>query len=684
MNSETMRVGVLAALALVVPLMRAGAVEGVLGAERFRAYADGFAAGDRETVVNAIPNAAAWEWMAANVPRFECPDKKLEEVYWFRWWTFRKHLKETVDGWIVTEFLPAVPWAGKHNSINCPAGHHFREGRWIHDRKVLDDYAVFWFRKGGEPRKYSFWAADSMEARARVIGDDAVVRDLLPELKANWEAWAGDHRDESGLYWQNDGNDGMEVSVGGSGCRATLNSYQYGDAVAIAAVLERAGKREEAEEWRGKAAALRELVEKRLWDAEAEFFKVRPRGGGELAGVRELHGYVPWCFHLPGPDKSGAWRQLMDPKGFKAPFGPTTAEQRHAGFRVAYEGHECQWNGPSWPFATSQTLTAMANLLHDYRQEVVSRKDYWEVLQGYVRSHRFRQLPPERGEGGLTKSADTSVARHTWWAEGRLGNAEWVQYDFPAEVTADAVEVYWYDDAQGIDAPMGWRVMVKDGGGWKEVTVRGVRGTALDRFNRVEIEPVRTGALRLEVQSAPGKSAGLLEWRVLAGRENAAVGAVASASYTDVYGGRLDALNDGAGGLERVESERPWIDENLNPYTGDWMARTLLKQRRQAPDERGKDYNHSTFCDLVISGLVGLRARADDVLEVSPLLPEGEWDWFCLDHVPYHGRVVTVIWDRDGKRYGRGAGLQVLVDGERAGGAERLETVRVMMPRGGR
>jgi hypothetical protein len=176
----------------------------------------------------------------------------------------------------------------------------------------------------------------------------------------------------------------------------------------------------------------------------------------------------------------------------------------------------------------------------------------------------------------------------------------------------------------------------------------------------------------------------LLEWRVLAGRENAAVGAVASASYTDVYGGRLDALNDGAGGLERVESERPWIDENLNPYTGDWMARTLLKQRRQAPDERGKDYNHSTFCDLVISGLVGLRARADDVLEVSPLLPEGEWDWFCLDHVPYHGRVVTVIWDRDGKRYGRGAGLQVLVDGERAGGAERLETVRVMMPRGGR
>jgi hypothetical protein len=41
----------------------------------------------------------------------------------FSWWTFRKHLKQTPDGFIVTEFLLPVPWAGLHNSINCPAGH---------------------------------------------------------------------------------------------------------------------------------------------------------------------------------------------------------------------------------------------------------------------------------------------------------------------------------------------------------------------------------------------------------------------------------------------------------------------------------------------------------------------------------------------------------------------------------
>ncbi|MFQ6929240.1 MAG: MGH1-like glycoside hydrolase domain-containing protein [Parabacteroides merdae] len=32
-------------------------------------------------------------------------------------------------------------------------------------------------------------------------------------------------------------------------------------------------------------------------------------------------------------------------------------------FKVAYEGHECQWNGPSWPYATSMTLVGLANFV---------------------------------------------------------------------------------------------------------------------------------------------------------------------------------------------------------------------------------------------------------------------------------------------------------------------------------
>ena len=34
--------------------------------------------------------------------------------------------------------------------------------------------------------------------------------------------------------------------------------------------------------------------------------------------------------------------------------------------------------------------------------------------------------------------------------------------------------------------------------------------------------------------------------------------------------------------------------------------------------DMGDDYNHSTFIDLVLSGLFGLRGRADGVVEIDP------------------------------------------------------------------
>src|SRR2546426_2598976 len=110
-----------------------------LGPEALRRYVASFNRNDRETVRSHIDNSAAASWMEANVPFFECPDRDIEEIYHFRWWTFRKHLKQTPEGFVITEFLPPVGWAGKHNTINCPAGHHLYEGRWIRDPRYLDD-----------------------------------------------------------------------------------------------------------------------------------------------------------------------------------------------------------------------------------------------------------------------------------------------------------------------------------------------------------------------------------------------------------------------------------------------------------------------------------------------------------------------------------------------------------------
>jgi hypothetical protein len=239
--------------------------------------------------------------------------------------------------------------------------------------------------------------------------------------------------------------------------------------------------------------------------------------------VREQIGYVPWYFDLPDPRYGIAWQYLPDPKGFHAPFGPTTAEQGHPHFRIAYAGHECQWNGPSWPYATSQTLTGLANYLNGQAPTSIGTDAYFAALRTYTRCHR-RQ------------------------------------------------------------------------------------------------------------------------------RED---GAVVS-----------------------------WIDENLDPYTGDWLSRNRLQSwdngtwsTEKGGRERGKDYNHSTYCDLIISGLAGLRPRTDDVVELNPLLPPGTWAYFCVDNILYHGRIVTIQWDETGERYGQGQGLRLYIDGRQV--AHRLDLGRL-------
>jgi len=88
----------------------------VLDAAVFAHHVDFFNGMEPETIVNHIPNDRSWAWMKENVPLFDCPDKSFEEIYYYRWWTFRKHVKKTPDGFVLTEFLDKVGHTGSY----CP------------------------------------------------------------------------------------------------------------------------------------------------------------------------------------------------------------------------------------------------------------------------------------------------------------------------------------------------------------------------------------------------------------------------------------------------------------------------------------------------------------------------------------------------------------------------------------
>ena len=277
----------------------------------------------------------------------------------------------------------------------------------------------------------------------------------------------------------------------------------FGNARALASIAALAGDQTNEQLYYGKADSIKQQTKALLWNPDHEFFEVRKEIGDTLSNVKEEIGFIPWYFNMMDDIHDTtyhvAWKSLIDTKTFCAPFGITTADRSHPEFRT-HGCCKCEWDGAVWPFATAQTLTAMANLLNENPQRYVANNNYFSLLNTYVESQYYRG--------------------------------------------------------------------------------------------------------------------------------------------------------------------RPYIGEYLDEKTGYWL---------KGDEERSRYYNHSTFNDLIISGLVGLRPRANNSIEVNPLLPEDKWDWFCLDNVLYHGKIVTIIWDKEGTKYKKGKGLSVWVNGKKIASSMKLE-----------
>jgi DUF1680 family protein len=111
-------------------------------------------------------------------------------------------------------------------------------------------------------------------------------------------------------------------------------------------------------------------------------------------------------------------------------------------------------------------------------------------------------------------SNDHTIPYLHWWP--KKGTTEWVQYDFKKEETVSQSDVYWFDDT-GVGEcrlPTSWRVLYKVGDQWKPVENSTPYVVSKDRYCSVTFKPVKTSALRVEVQLIPDFSAGMYEWKV--------------------------------------------------------------------------------------------------------------------------------------------------------------------------
>ena len=314
--------------------------------------------------------------MLREIPWFDCSDKAFEEMYYFRWYAWKKHLVHAPSGYVITEWLPKPEFKdGSFGALPDAASFHLGEARWLRETAIAEDNARYWFRPEIDSHKYSDAMATAVRDVALANGDQALAAELLPAMTKNYRAWETTQQDANGLFWSIDTRDAMEKSISGDGYRPTLNSYMFADARAIATIARQTGDSQLAIEFDHKAQTLRQLIETKLWNPKDDFYEVMspaPDSGIraqkkfvdlsttlEHSGVRELIGYIPWTYGIPAPSHAIAWKQLFDPQGFDGPLGATTAELQSPRFRFA-SSDQCTWNGPAWPFAMTQTLNALS------------------------------------------------------------------------------------------------------------------------------------------------------------------------------------------------------------------------------------------------------------------------------------------------------------------------------------
>jgi mannosylglycerate hydrolase MGH1-like protein/F5/8 type C domain-containing protein len=497
-------------------------------------------------------------WYLRNIPFFEIDDQEIQNVYYYRWKVFRSHIREIgPEGTTILEFLDNVPWARQpFTDLNDSASFHILEGRWLRNPAIIDSLIDHLYSGGANDRHFSESIAAATESRTRVSGDPSPGLRHLDKMRAIFDQW-DDHFDPGrGLYWIEPLLDATEYTIasidssgagftqepsldqnhngftGGFAFRPSINSYQYANALAIARFAALKGQSELAADFSRRAVNLRTAVLLQLWSPALKHFADRYQRttdhatAGEFIRGRELVGYVPWAFELPPPSTTlsehfaDAWKHVLASTEFAGAYGLRTVEPSYVRYLTQYRyesatGYpECQWNGPSWPFQTSQVLTGLANLLDDYSQSVITAADYLRLLRQYTRQHI--------GSGG-----------------------------------------------------------------------------------------------------------------------------------------------------------QPDIQEDYDPDTG--MPIVGLS--------RSHHYEHSTYVDLILNGLIGIRPRADETLEIAPLIqarmPAGAQPirFFALQNLSYHRHDIGIIYDSNGARYGAGRGLSVFVDGKRLFGPGPLARVSIRLPK---
>ena len=269
----------------------------ILQPAAFAKYIAHFNSMEDENVTNLISNADSWDWLQKEIPFFECPDPAVEELYYYRWWSFRKHLAQTSHGFVLPEFLTRATPVSSGWATKSPKA----AGCMIRTISILCPLLAAIHQGPQAPSQIQQLAGRRAVSALSGHGDRRfVVRccRLWSVTFANgnrntWPPMDCFGNTTCATPWRNPSAVRARTRISAppstATCLATPGHSRHCAAGRQWAV---------ASEFKAKAAKLKQLVEAQLWNPDASFFEVR-RDNGKFSEVREEIGFIPWYFELP-------------------------------------------------------------------------------------------------------------------------------------------------------------------------------------------------------------------------------------------------------------------------------------------------------------------------------------------------------------------------------------------------